>query len=225
MRVQAAYNCDTCRDRQFVIIPDGGNGTAKPCHCRRIEPETLLEAMGVPSAYRVVWPAASFDPWPTSHMDYDVSRWTAAKTDPRLILLTGNLQTGKSTRAVELCRRAINAGNCRSVAWLTPTQLEREERTSSLGYSRPLFSKARQAQITVIDNFGVDQMTIIGKTVLRELVDDRYSSDKPLIITTGLPFSSAQKEEYGAPTSIQEYSPELAARMLRGLVLRVRKTF
>ena len=178
---------------------DAEDGTVAACECRkRRRPRSRGLASAIPARYRGV----SFDRPPASDMARaPESRAVVAHVreyvdalDERLasgtgLWLSGDVGTGKTTLAMLVSAAAVDAG--RSVAiYSLPRLLARIRRTydSEPGEDSYLsfFERLTSVDLLHVDDLGAEKRSDWVLEQLYAIVDERYSSQRAMVVTTNL---------------------------------------
>ena len=191
---------------------DTADGAVTPCECRnRRRPRSRGVNSTIPARYRGV----SLDRPPLSGMaSAPESRAVVAHVreyldalDQRLaegtgLWLSGDVGTGKTTLAMLVSAAAVDAG--RTVAiYSLPRLLARIRRTydgdaaedSYLGF----FERLTSVDLLHIDDLGAEKRSDWVLEQLYAIVDERYSSQRAMVVTTNLDEAELE-EQIGART-------------------------
>jgi DNA replication protein DnaC len=193
-----------CDGSGWILGPED---VARPCECRsRMVARARLRGIDsvIPAKYRGV----SFDRPPVTQMNEIVVRrvreYCASITeqldDGRGLWLYGSSGTGKTTLAMLVSRTALEAG--RSVAiYSLPKLLSRIRRTfdaeaGEQSYS-DLFERLSTVDLLHIDDLGAENRSEWVLEQLYALVNERYESQRSLVLTTNLEETELE-EQIGA---------------------------
>lgn len=191
---------------------DAEDGAVAPCECRsRRRPRSRGVASTIPPRYRGV----SFDRPPVSDMARAPEtravvahvREYVGELDQRLadgsgLWLSGDVGTGKTTLAMLVSAAAVDAG--RTVAiYSLPRLLARIRRTydadsaedSYLGF----FERLTSVDLLHIDDLGAEKRSDWVLEQLYAIVDERYSSQRAMVVTTNLDEAELE-QQIGART-------------------------
>ena len=121
----------------------------------------------------------------------------AANFQPALeqhgIMFTGNVGTGKTFYACCIANAVIDRG---CTAWVTTLQpLVRA--LCSYESAEKILAKIRKVDLLVLDDLGSTALNDFTTDKIFEIVDERYRSGKPLIVTTNLNPDEAWKSSIG----------------------------
>ena len=109
------------------------------------------------------------------------------------IMFTGNVGTGKTFYACCIANAVIDRG---CTAWVTTLQpLVRA--LCSYEAAEKILAKIRKVDLLVLDDLGSTALNDFTTDKLFEIVDERYRSGKPLIVTTNLNPDEAWKSSIG----------------------------
>ncbi|HEX6586772.1 MAG TPA: ATP-binding protein [Solirubrobacterales bacterium] len=193
-----------CDGSGWILGPED---VARPCECRsRMVARARLRGIDsvIPAKYRGV----SFDRPPVTQMNEIVVRrvreYCASITEQldagRGLWLYGSSGTGKTTLAMLVSRTALEAG--RSVAiYSLPKLLSRIRRTfdaeaGEQSYS-DLFERLSTVDLLHIDDLGAENRSEWVLEQLYALVNERYESQRSLVVTTNLEETELE-EQIGA---------------------------
>jgi DNA replication protein DnaC len=193
-----------CDGSGWILGPED---VARPCECRdRIIARSRLRGVAsvIPPKYRGV----SFDRPPVTQMNEIVVRRVreyCREIDQNLergrgLWIYGSAGTGKTTLAMLVSRIALEAG--RSVAiYSLPKLLSRIRRTydadaGEQSYSE-LFERLATVDLLHIDDLGAEKQTEWVLEQLYALVNERYESQRSLVVTTNHDESELE-EQIGA---------------------------
>ena len=109
------------------------------------------------------------------------------------IMFTGNVGTGKTFYACCIANAVIDRG---CTAWVTTLQpLVRA--LCSYEAAEKILAKIRKVDLLVLDDLGSTALNDYTTDKIFEIVDERYRSGKPLIVTTNLNPDEAWKSSIG----------------------------
>ena len=195
-----------CDGSGWILGPED---VARPCECREqrlARSRTRGVASVIPPRYRGV----SFDRPPVSDMERDLQTRAAVAevrtyTDElgerleagRGLWLFGDTGTGKTTLAMLVSKMAIEAG--RSVAiYSLPKLLARIRRTydSEPGGDSYLsfFERLTSVDLLHIDDLGAEKRTDWVMEQLYALINERYESQRSILVTTNLPHTELEDQ-------------------------------
>jgi DNA replication protein DnaC len=200
-----------CDGSGWILGPED---VARPCECR----EARLKrgkVRGVASVIPPRYRGVSFDRPPVSDMVRDLETKAAVarvrdyigNLDERLdegrgLWLFGDTGTGKTTLAMLISKAALENG--RSVAiYSLPKLLARIRRTydSEPGGDSYLsfFERLTSVDLLHIDDLGAEKRSDWVLEQLYALINERYESERSILITTNLPHDELE-EQIGART-------------------------
>ena len=109
------------------------------------------------------------------------------------IMFTGNVGTGKTFYSCCIANAVIDRG---CTAWVTTLQpLVRA--LCSYEAAEKILAKIRKVDLLVLDDLGSTALNDFTTDKIFEIVDERYRSGKPLIVTTNLNPDEAWKSSIG----------------------------
>ena len=109
------------------------------------------------------------------------------------IMFTGNVGTGKTFYSCCIANAVIDRG---CTAWVTTLQpLVRA--LCSYESAEKILAKIRKVDLLVLDDLGSTALNDFTTDKIFEIVDERYRSGKPLIVTTNLNPDEAWKSSIG----------------------------
>lgn len=112
-----------------------------------------------------------------------VAHWELARENNTGLLLIGGLGVGKSYAAACICNALLDQGvPCRMVSFGSILSMGFEERGDFL-------SRVDAYGLLVLDDLGAERSTEFADETVFSVVDQRYRSRKPMIVTTNLPLS------------------------------------
>jgi DNA replication protein DnaC len=192
-----------CDGSGWVIEDD----LASPCACRE---RRLAQARsrGVNKTLPAKFRSVSFDSPPVSDMARDprsravvsaVRDYTGNLADNlatgRGLWLSGDVGTGKTTLAMLVSKLAVEAG--RTVAiYSLPRLLARIRRTYDAqdeSYSG-FFDRLTSVDLLQIDDLGAEKQSEWVLEQLYSIVDERYVTERSIIVTTNLPFEKLSEQ-------------------------------
>ena len=169
------------RPGQVMLCPGCSGQSANP----EIQ-EYPDERMRIPWKYR----ETNFTMWlpdngsPRLRCQSYVAQWPPAKP---LLFLTGNRGTGKTSLAISILRTLYARHGKAGQFWLAQRLLDRinatydNEATETL---QQIMTQMERVPLLVIDDFGSEKSTEAARARLFTIVDQRYSSGSPLVVTS-----------------------------------------
>jgi DNA replication protein DnaC len=211
-----AGRTEVFRDRSCPLGVCDGSGwilgpedVARPCECRE-QRLARVRTRGVASVIPTRYRGVSFDRPPVSDMARDLQTKAAVaevrsyidELDERLdegrgLWLFGDTGTGKTTLAMLVSRTAIERG--RTVAiYSLPKLLARIRRTydSEPGGDSYLsfFERLTSVDLLHIDDLGAEKRTDWVMEQLYALINERYESQRSIMVTTNLPHEELEDQ-------------------------------
>ncbi len=188
--------------------------TARACECRE---RRIAQARtrGVRTVLPPKFQGVSFDRPPVSDMARDpqtrivfeavrtyVDEIGARISEGRGLWLEGDVGTGKTTLAMLVSKSAIEAGHSVAIYSL-PQLLARIRRTydadaGELSYLQ-FFRRLTSVDLLHIDDLGAEKRSDWVLEQLYAIVDERYSTNRPILVTTNLD-EAALEEQIGKRT-------------------------
>jgi DNA replication protein DnaC len=209
--VKRACPLAICDGSGWILGPED---VARACECREqrlARGRTRGVSSVIPARYRGV----SFERPPVSDMARDLqTKWAVQQVrdyidgiDERLaegrgLWLTGGTGTGKTTLAMLVSKAASERGHSVAIYSL-PKLLARIRRTydsepggdSYLGF----FERLTSVDLLHIDDLGAEKRTDWVLEQLYALINERYESQRSIVVTTNLDFNQLE-EQIGART-------------------------
>lgn len=192
----------------------GDDDVARPCECRA-ERLNRGHSRGISSVIPPRYRGVSFDRPPVSDMVRDLRTKAAVsevrafidELEPRLeqgrgLWLFGDTGTGKTTLAMLISKAALEAGKTVAIYSL-PKLLARIRRTydSEPGGDSYLsfFERLTSVDLLHIDDLGAEKRSDWVLEQLYALVNERYETQRSVLITTNLPHEELE-EQIGSRT-------------------------
>ena len=190
-----------CDGSGWILGPED---VARPCDCRS-QMVAKARLRGIDSVIPAKYRGVSFDRPPVTQISDTVVRLVrnfCAAIDENLdhgrgLWLTGNPGTGKTTLAMLVSRTALEAR--RSVAiYSLPKLLTRIRRTfdaeaGEQSYAE-LFERLSSVDLLHVDDLGAENRTEWVMEQLYALINERYETQRSLIVTTNLDEDQLEKQ-------------------------------
>jgi DNA replication protein DnaC len=195
-----------CDGSGWILGPED---VARPCECRE-QRLARVRTRGVASVIPTRYRGVSFDRPPVSDMARDLQTKAAVaevrsyidQLDERLdegrgLWLFGDTGTGKTTLAMLVSRTAIESGHTVAIYSL-PKLLARIRRTydSEPGGDSYLsfFERLTSVDLLHIDDLGAEKRTDWVMEQLYALINERYESQRSIMVTTNLPHEELEDQ-------------------------------
>jgi DNA replication protein DnaC len=195
-----------CDGSGWILGPED---VARPCECRAPR-LARRRARGVASAIPARFRGVSFDRPPVSDMArarasapvVKAVRGFADEIDARLdegrgLWLMGDVGTGKTTLAMLASKAAVEAGRAVAIYSL-PRLLARIRRTydAEAGEDSYLefFQRLTSVDLLQIDDLGAEKRSDWVLEQLYAIVDERYESERSMVVTTNLDQASLEEQ-------------------------------
>ena len=197
-RLQPACPLGACDGSGWIVDAED---VARPCECRARRVQQA-RTRGVRATLPRKYEGVSFDRPPISEMERDPRsravvthvREFTADLDARIasgggLWLMGDVGTGKTTLAMLVSKLAMQAGHSAAVYSL-PKLLTRIWKTYDLGAGdlsyAEFFRRLTSVDLLHIDDLGVTKQNDWVLEQLFSIVDERYSSQRSMVVTTDL---------------------------------------
>lgn len=234
--------CPRCEGRGWVVVPDGGAGTARPCSCREARRgPRLLEAAGIPERYRHC-KLASFkisSQLPAVQRQQLVEALSVSRryVDGFLeietgrfretgLLFTGRPGAGKTHLAVGVLTELVESyrvhGRFADFSSLLH-QIQATFDPSSADSKHAILDPLIEAEVLVLDELGAQEPTPWVRDILYLIINQRYQRRLPTIFTTNYRLQPAAVAAAGQRSLDRGADPEPAADPagLRSLASRI----
>jgi DNA replication protein DnaC len=190
-------------------IEDEEENTARACECRE---RRIAQARtrGVRSVLPAKYQGVSFDRPPISDMARDPQAGSVVEAvreyvddledrigKGRGLWIEGSVGTGKTTLAMLVSRRAIEAGFTAAIYSL-PRLLARIRRTydgeaGQLSYLQ-FFERLTSVDLLQIDDLGAEKRSDWVLEQLYAIVDERYATNRSIVVTTNLDVNQLEEQ-------------------------------
>jgi DNA replication protein DnaC len=205
-RLPQACPLAVCDGSGWIVAEDD---TAHPCECRE---RRIAQARtrGVRSVLPAKYQGVSFDRPPIADMARDpraasvvdvvrqyIDELEQRIADGRGLWIEGSVGTGKTTLAMLVSRKAIEAGFTVAIYSL-PRLLARIRRTydgetGQLSYLE-FFERLTSVDLLQIDDLGAEKRSDWVLEQLYAIVDERYAANRSILVTTNLDLTQLEAQ-------------------------------
>jgi DNA replication protein DnaC len=226
--------CPDCEGKGWVVVPDGRNGTAIPCDCRkRGRLDLLLANAGIPLRYQGCT-FARFQTGPRGHALVQAKTLAQRYVDDFLtaeghsresgLLFIGPPGVGKTHLAVavlgELIQRYGMRGRFVDFTSLI-AQIQSTFDPGSVESKHDVLDPVINAEVLVLDELGAQKPTAWVTDTLYLILNTRYTKRLPTIFTTNFrldaPATATRTLDRGADSGMT--APELLAARIPPMLL------
>jgi DNA replication protein DnaC len=193
-------HCQICFGAGWVHpVVNGKTDYSKVVNCKCIEAQ-MLERTRKAYMDRCELPKATedrtfetFKVYPAVKEAHDLALQLAEESsDVKWLILTSDVDTGKTHLAISICRRWLSRGKPAKYG-LVPLLMEElrkgfDNKDPENNYPRR-FEFLLTVPLLVLDDLGTENRTPWVQEKLEEIVDYRYINALPLVVTTNLPMS------------------------------------
>ena len=142
------------------------------------------------------------------HAHFYVENWTAMQEENIGYLLWGGVGTGKSYFAGCIANALMEQ---EVSVRMTNFALILNDLTASFEGRNEYISRLCRAPLLILDDFGMERGTEYGLEQVYNVIDSRYRSRRPLIVTTNLPLQDLQHPQDTAHARIYDRLLEMCA--------------
>ncbi len=186
------FTCAECKDTGWIMVEDGGQGTAKRCRCRAGEQiGMLIKKSELPEEF-FANDFNSFDD--RNHPQLAKAKSMAvryAETFNEIeherynsILFCGQVGSGKTHLGTAICSRLIDSGIVvMYMPYRNAVTKIKQLVTDEVGYGNEL-DRYRKARVLYVDDLFKGKLTDADVNIIYEIVNYRYMNKLPLIIST-----------------------------------------
>ena len=213
--------CGECRTpKQFRMDAPPMEGRLLPCPCqceqeRRQREDATREArrhdQAVADLKRQGFTDTAMQTWTFAndngkcpqmkHARFFVEHWEQMKAENIGYLLWGGVGTGKSFFAGCIANALIEQ---EVSVRMTNFALLLNDLTASFEGRNEYIARLCRAALLIIDDFGMERGTEYGLEQVYNVIDSRYRSGRPLIVTTNLPLNDLQNPQDTAHARIYD---------------------
>lgn len=118
-----------------------------------------------------------------------VEHWAVAKSEGTGLLLWGDVGSGKSYIAAGIANGVIDCGSNAKMISVTDILIEYQDNPNRKGFIDELCRKP----LLVIDDLGAERDTAFGTEAIYAVINKRYETGKPMIITTNIPLKEMRE--------------------------------
>ena len=142
------------------------------------------------------------------HARFYVENWTAMQEENIGYLLWGGVGTGKSYFAGCIANALMEQ---EVAVRMTNFALILNDLTASFEGRNDYIARLCRAPLLILDDFGMERGTEYGLEQIYNVIDSRYRSRRPLIVTTNLPLQDLQHPQDTAHARIYDRLLEMCA--------------
>jgi len=186
------YICAKCKDTGWIMVEDGGQGTAKRCRCRAGEQiEMLIRKSELPEEFfannfnsfedrnhpQLVKAKSIAVRYAEDFNEFEHERYNS-------ILFCGQVGSGKTHLGTAICSRLIDDGIAvMYMPYRNAVTKIKQLVTDEAGYGNEL-DRYRKSRVLYIDDLFKGKLTEADINIIYEIVNYRYMNKLPLIIST-----------------------------------------
>lgn len=203
--------CGKCHTRKQTEVNILGKIRRPMCMCKcqtekvaaeEAERKRIEHQRRVAELRRIGFPEADMRNWTFANDDHAneqitraalkyVENFSEMRKMGKGLLLYGNTGTGKTYAACEIANALIDEGISARVTDFAHILRKLQGTFDKQEYIDDL----NDCQLLVIDDLGIERDTAYGKEVVYSIVDSRYKSGKPFLITTNLSIEKIKNPE------------------------------
>ena len=142
------------------------------------------------------------------HAHFYVEHWEIMRTENIGYLLWGGVGTGKSYFAGCIANALMEQ---EVAVRMTNFALILNDLTASFEGRNEYIARLCRAPLLILDDFGIERGTEYGLEQVYNVIDSRYRSRKPLIVTTNIPLQDLQHPQDTAHARIYDRLLEMCA--------------
>lgn len=205
--------CPKCYDTGWIIVEDGGNGTAIECDCeirKRLIHSNRLQFANIPEAFKDVrldnFKKSVYQSSESREMVVEIAkavRYWLKNIDSMkergigLYFYSGTKGSGKTRLAASIANELIENHNCR-VKFSTSIQILNEITNTwndrSLSENK-LIHDLMSTEILIIDDFGAETLKDWKNEKFYEIINGRYVDKKITIFTSNMKLDDLQYDK------------------------------
>lgn len=119
-----------------------------------------------------------------------IQHWAEMKEDGTGLLLWGNVGTGKTFIAAAIANAVIDLGESARMRSTGEIVLEVQSGPNKIG----IIDEICRPSLLVLDDLGAERETSFGAEIVYTVIDRRYQTGRPLIVTTNIPLQEIKTE-------------------------------
>jgi len=119
-----------------------------------------------------------------------IQHWPKMKEDGTGLLLWGNVGTGKTFIAAAIANAVIDSGESARMRSTGEIVLELQGSQDKMGIINAICGPS----LLVLDDLGAERDTAFGAEIIYTVIDRRYQTGRPLIVTTNVPLQEIKAE-------------------------------
>ncbi len=225
--------CEICNGTGFTIVARDGREFAQPCLCRRpagATEDALLALCRIPPRYEHCLlqdfvPGTPSQRAAKERAERYIAGYPFLGADEGLgLLITGGNGVGKTHLAVAILRELRQRKGARGEFWdfhelirEIKNSYDSETKTTELQVLEPVVA----ADVLVLDDLGAWKMTDWMNDTLFYILNSRYTSRRPTIVTTNYQDADLEKIRAADPLVRREYLVERIGQRLRSRLMEM----